>query len=246
MPGPVEIIAHRGASDGFPENTASAVRAAWNQGADAVEVDVRMTRDGRIVLMHDETALRTAGRDDEVSALTAAELMALDAGSWKGRAHAGERIPRLDEILDLVPDGRRLYIEIKCGSEAVPALRDVCRDRGAEPAQTAFIAFDRSVCESIKRACPDHPVLWIIGRQQRSTRLENLIAECVSSGLDGLDFCADWPINADFVRRVKTAGLAVCVWTVDDPRLAVRLAEAGVDGITTNRPGWLREKMRQT
>ncbi len=238
-----EIIAHRGSSHLYPENTLASADAAWREGADAVEVDVRLTRDGRIVLMHDESALRTTGSDRPVAELSFADLRELDAGSWKAKDHAGERVPLLDELLATVPPGRKLYVEIKCGPEIVPPLKALCERAAPESSRIVFISFEPAVCSAVKEALPAHPVLWIVGKHSGAPSLDMLIAACRKSGLDGLDLRADWPIDAAFVQAVHSAGLVLCVWTVDDPALAGRLIRAGADGITTNRPGWLRTKL---
>jgi len=99
----VEIIAHRGASHDAPENTLAAVNLAWQQNADAVEIDVHLSRDGQIVVIHDENTRKTAGLNKNVSEQTLAELRRLDVGRWKGRQWAGEKIPVLAEVLGALP-----------------------------------------------------------------------------------------------------------------------------------------------
>lgn len=235
-----EIIAHRGSSRLYPENTLAAAKAAWREGADAVEIDVRLTRDARIVLMHDASLLRTGGRDRPVADFTHVELQELDVGSWKGPEHAGERVPLLEELLATVPEGRKLYVEIKCGPEIVPPLQALIESSAPGSAKLVFISFDQAVCAAVKIALPAHPVLWIVGEPAKAPSGETLVEVCRTSGFDGLDLRADWPIDERFVRTVHAAGLALCVWTVDDPVLAARLIQAGVDGVTTNRPGSLR------
>src|SRR5262249_49337084 len=92
---PAEIIPHRGASYVAPENTLCAIRAGWDEGADAVESDFRLTRDGQIVAIHDESTRRTAGVEGLVAQQTLAELQSLDVGQWKDVRYRGERIPTL-------------------------------------------------------------------------------------------------------------------------------------------------------
>lgn len=118
----VEIIAHRGASFDAPENTLAAIELAWHQQADAVEIDVRLTADAEIVVIHDETTARHGGRDTPVCEESLTELRQIDVGRWKGSQWAGERIPTLAEVLETVPDGKRLFVEIKCRAEIVAAL----------------------------------------------------------------------------------------------------------------------------
>ena len=111
------VIAHRGFSGAAPENTIASVRAAINVGADMAEIDVTLTSDGYIVVIHDETLDRTTDGSGEVFQFTLAELQELDAGSWFDRSFAGEPIPTLDQVLDEVEGRILLNVEIK--SEAV-------------------------------------------------------------------------------------------------------------------------------
>src|SRR5262245_57354057 len=130
---PVEIIAHRGSSFLAPENTRGAMELAWQEGADAIEGDFRLTRDGQIVCIHDASLKRTTGVDRRVEKCDLAELQSFDAGSWKGPQFAGERIPTLTEILATVPDGKRIYVEVKCGPEIVEPLYDVVNSCNLSP-----------------------------------------------------------------------------------------------------------------
>ena len=110
-----EIIAHRGESSLAPENTLAAVQLAWAGDADAVEIDVRLTADGHLVVCHDADTERTTGQKLVVGECTLAELRALDAGAWKGAEWAGQKIPLLAEILDTIPENKRLFVEVKVG-----------------------------------------------------------------------------------------------------------------------------------
>lgn len=245
-----EIIAHRGASYEAPENTLAAIRLAWQQGADAVEVDARLSRDGRIVLMHDATTRRTTGLDARVANLTLAELEALDAGSWMGPQWAGERVPALAEALASVSEGRRVFIDLKVGREIVPELVRVLRASELPPAQTAVIGSSLPVLEAARRALPGVSVYWLVSMRQHPETgrwlppLSSRIRRARASGLDGLDFRMADAIDAAFVDETRQAGLAFYVWTVNTPDEADQARRAGVDGITTDRPGWLRERLR--
>ncbi len=246
-PATVAIIAHRGASKDAPENTMAAVRLGWEQGADAVEVDVHQSRDGVIVVTHDATVRRCAGVNRRVDALTWAELQALDVGRWKGRRWAGEPMATLTEVLATVPAGRRLFVEIKCGVECLPQLVETIRGSMGSDRQIIPIGFDLTTMRLVKWALPECEVCWVAGfaRTLRGWRpsVETLIEKAKVAGLDGLDVDARGPIDADFVRAVHGAGLRLYVWTVDRVSLARRLVNAGVDGITTNRPGALRRQL---
>lgn len=239
----IEIIGHRGASHDAPENTLASFRLAWAQGADANELDLRLTRDGQIAVFHDATTQRTAGLDRPVVAQTLAELQTLDAGSWKGAAWAGEKIPSLAEVLATVPVGKRLYLEIKCGVEVLPVLEQVIAEARKEPEQLALIGFNLETMTAAKRRLPGHDTYWVVECQEPPPPLESLILQARAAGMNGLDLQGTFPIKRAFVAQVKAAGLKLCTWTVDDVPTAKRLMDAGVDGITTNRPGWLREQL---
>ena len=132
----VEIIAHRGASYDAPENTLEAVRLAWSQKADAVEVDVFLSKDGEVVLHHDATTKKLSGVDRKVVDQSYAELRQLDVGAWKGDQWYGVRIPKLDDVLATIPEGKRIFIEVKCGPEIIPALAKSFRQSGKRRANS--------------------------------------------------------------------------------------------------------------
>ncbi|MFO0871181.1 MAG: glycerophosphodiester phosphodiesterase [Pirellulales bacterium] len=243
----VELIAHRGASHDAPENTLRALRLGFEQQSDAGELDVWVSRDGVPVVIHDADTKRVAGVPRKVSEQTLAELQALDVGSWKGAHFAGERIPTLREALAIVPAGRRLFVEIKCGVEGVPAILRVLQESAMPAPQLVIISFSSAVVAAAKQARPDLHAYWIVAwkkdKEGREPRIEQLIEQARRSSADGLDLSDHPQIDAEVVSQVRAANLRLYVWTVDDAAAARRLARLGVDGITTNRPGWLREQL---
>lgn len=242
----VEVIAHRGASFDAPENTVAALRLGYEQGADAGECDLHLSRDGRIVVFHDADTERIGGHNQAVAAQTLAELRTRDAGQWgrwRGSAFA-EKIPELAEVLSLVPAGKRLFIELKVGVEILPELERLIRASGLDAAQLPLITFDLQVARETKRRLPAHEVSWIVGYEAgRSPGVDELVKSALAAGLDGLDLNFRFPMDAAFVQKVHAAGLKLYTWTVDDAAVARALAAAGIDGLTTNRPGWLRSQM---
>ncbi len=245
----MEIIAHRGASRDAPENTLAALQLAWHQNADAVEVDVYLSRDGHIVVIHDGDTRKLAGVKKKVADQTLAELKQLDVGRWKGPAWAGEKIPTLDEALATIPKGKRFFIEIKCEAEFIPPFKKLLRQHEAKALQLVLIGFSLPTMAEVKKTFPKLEVCWIAEFKRNwktgrwSPKPEELIQKATQAGLDGLDLGAKGPITANFVNQAKAAGLRVYTWTVDSPIKARKLFAAGVDGITTNRPAWLREKL---
>jgi glycerophosphoryl diester phosphodiesterase len=241
----VEIIAHRGASYAAPENTLASARLAWTENADAIEFDVRLTADDQLAVIHDETTKRYGDVDLAVRRTSLAELQRLDVGRWKDAKYAGEKIPSLDEMLACVPAKKRVFIEVKGGPEAVPTLRRCLARSRVKPRQVVVIAFDFSTALAAKQVLPKYAVAWILDYDSVARRLpfNEIIGRCRDAGLDGLDLKADWPLDATGVQRIHAAGLKLYVWTVDDVAVARRWRDVGVDGVTTNRPGWLREQL---
>jgi glycerophosphoryl diester phosphodiesterase len=242
----VEIVAHRGASFDAPENTVAAIELAWKQKADASELDVYLTKDGKIVVIHDADTKRTAGVEMKVAASTLADLRKLDAGKWKGAKFAGEKLPTLEEMLATVPAGKRVFIEVKCGPEIVPELDRVLKAAKLKPEQTAIISFNAGVIAATKKGRPDLQAYWIVslGGKGKPKTAEELIAKAKEIKADGLDLSATPAVlDKTFGDKVKAAGLKLYVWTVDDPALAKKMLAAGVESITTNKPGWLREQL---
>jgi glycerophosphoryl diester phosphodiesterase len=243
----VEIIAHRGASFDAPENTLAALRLGFEQGADAGELDIHLSKDGRVVVHHDADTGRSAGRQQPLVAQTFAELRSLNVGQWgkwTGSAFS-EKIPLLSEVLALVPAGRRLFIETKVGGEILPELDQVIRASGLAAAQLPLITFDLETARAAKLRLPAHEVSWIVGypADRPAPGIDDLIHAAKAAGLDGLDLNFKFPIDATFVQKVHAAGLKLYTWTVDDPLVARAQVAAGVDGITTNRPGWMRGQL---
>jgi glycerophosphoryl diester phosphodiesterase len=244
----VEIIAHRGSSYLAPENTRAAVELAWQEGVDAVEGDFRLTADGHIVALHDATLKRTAGVDRRVVECSLEELRTYDVGSWKGPQFAGHRVPTLAELLATVPAGKRFFVEVKSDREIIEPLRRVVENCGLYPEQIVPICLRFPLCQEIKTALPECPVYWVVEfRRDGRGEWMPLSERLDRSLIDGLDLMATGPITAEFIadykRSYSPAERKVYVWTVDDPQLAKQMIDIGVDGITTNRPGWLREQL---
>jgi glycerophosphoryl diester phosphodiesterase len=243
----VEIIGHRGASYLAPENTMASVMLGWEKDAD-VEVDIYLTRDNQIVAIHDKTTKRTAGTEMKVAEATSQELRKLDVGSFKSEEFSGEPIPFLVDIIRSIPPGRRLFIEIKCGREVLPYLQDLLAKSG-KISQVVIIGFDLETVTKSKELI-DVPTYWLKGTEKIKETEEwiphdpQLVQTAKNNGLDGLDVHYAG-VTKEFVDAAKAAGQKLYVWTVDDPEEAIRLVDLGVDGITTNRPGWLREQLNQ-
>jgi len=244
----VEIIAHRGFSARAPENTLGAFHLAWQHQADACELDVYLTADGKTAVIHDKDTKRTAGMKLDVATSKQAELTALNAGSWKSKEWANEKIPTLEQTLATMPKGKqRFFIEIKCGAEIVPELQRILEPMQERAAQLAIIAFNRDAAAKSKKAMPWIKVYRLASgktKDKKPTDLTQLIADTKADQLDGLDLsAADFPWDATMVKQIRDAGFGLYVWTVNKAADARRFAQLGVDGITTDDPVMLREAL---
>ena len=242
----VEIIAHRGASYLAPENTMASVMLGWEKGAD-VEVDIHLSKDERILVSHDSSTKRTGKIDLNIKETTSLELRKLDVGSFKSEKYANEQIPFLADVIDTIPPGRKLYIEIKCGKEVLPILEKLI-SRSGKISQIVIIGFDLETVTMSKQLI-DVPTYWLKGTEKDKETEKwiphspQLVKIAKDKGLDGLDVHYAG-VNKEFMNTVKASGQKLYVWTVDNPDEAIRLVNLGVAGITTNRPEWLRQQMK--
>jgi glycerophosphoryl diester phosphodiesterase len=251
----VEIVAHRGASFDSPENTVAAMKEGIRQGADALEADFYLTKDGKIICIHDATTKRTTGVDAKVVDLTFDELRKLDAGKWKDPKFAGEKLPTLEEVLACVPAGKKILIEVKCGPEIVPELKKGIAASSLKPEQIRIISFKEDVVAATKQAMPHIKAYWLFNyKQDKDTGKWNSSQEEVLSTLkrlraDGLDIqlakATQDKITPELVNKVRGMGMEFHVWTVDEPDLARYAVQLGADSITTNKPAFIREQLKK-
>lgn len=243
----IEIIAHRGASHDAPENTLASIHLGWAQNADGVEVDIHLSQDGHIVVLHDAATKRTAGIDKPASEQTLAALKRLGVGSWKDARFASEKVPPLDEAIATLPVAptRRLVIEMKCGSEVLPALKNSLAKAGKPASQFLIIGFNAETMRVAKAALPQYEMYWLSDFKQDTVTqdwtptIDALIRDARAMGIEGLNLRSKAPLDALAIAKIKTVGLRCYAWTVDSPADAKRLVAAGIDGLTTNRPLWL-------
>jgi len=254
----VEIIAHRGASHDAPENTLAAVNLAWQRNADAVEIDVYLSRDKKIVVIHDQNTARTTGHRGLVHKQTWAQLAKLDAGAWKAPQWKGEPIPSLEAILKTIPQGKRIFIEIKCGPEIVPPLAKLLAHTKTPAAQTAIIAFSLEVCTTVKKRLPALDVFYLKHLKQNPETaqwpaLAPTLAAAKTAKLNGVNLGfkgqTDTDTFAKYLRQIRTQTrrqkLGLYVWTINNPAQARQLKNIGFEGITTDRPGFMRQRIKK-
>lgn len=234
----VKIIAHRGASYLAPENTVAATKLAWEKGADAVECDIWLSKDNKIIACHDASTKRTTGQNHQISKTDSGILRELDAGSYKDEQYRGEKLPFLYELLQTVPPGKELVVEIKCKNEVLPYLKKEV-EKYKEQINITFICFDFNTIRETKELFPDHPCYWLCSH---ALMLNSNLKKVAGAKLNGVSLHYSI-IDKDIMKNTEDMGLEVYSWTVDDPEEAKRLISLKVKGITTNRPGWLREQI---
>ena len=231
----LEIIAHRGYSARAPENTLAAVEIAIEAGADAIEWDVHVAACGTPVLFHDATLSRTSNGVGPIRSRTLAQLRELDAGSWFGPGFAGERIPSMEEALELTKGRtRRVYTEVKGFRELgdLDRMVDIVREAG-RIIDHVFISLDWAILDHIADRDPSAHLGYIVDLPERC---EEALERATSDDRSLIDFDYRLVIDrAELVRRATDRGVAVAVWTVDDPAQASLLQDAGVTRFTTNQ-----------
>jgi glycerophosphoryl diester phosphodiesterase len=238
------VIAHRGSSAYAPENTLAAFTLAAEQGADAIELDVDLTRDGHVVVMHDATVDRTTDGQGRVADLTLDEIHRFDAGVWKAAMFEGERVPLLEEVFEAV--GRRVLINVEIKGLSL-------RSQGLEEKVAALLErhglFDRVIVSSfnpfaLRRAKHINPRLacGLIYAPDSPVFLRDAWLAPLIPGLN-----ARHPhysqVNQGVVDQFHARGLAVNVWTVNQSGIARAMAQAGVNGIMGDDPVLLRESL---
>lgn len=247
------IVAHRGASHDAPENTLAAFRLAWTQGADGIEGDFYLSSDGHVVCIHDDTTERTAGVKLEVAKTPLADLKKLDVGSWKDKRFASERIPTLQEVIDTVPDGKRIVIELKFGPEIVAPVLEILKASKLKPEQILVISFKEKTIAELERLKPEIETHWLTGYEPDDdvgpwTPTAASVAQTIGqTGADGIGSQARRRVfDKKFINTLKEAGVKEFhVWTVDDVADARFYQNLGAYGITTNRPGFIRAELNK-
>ncbi|HMM10777.1 MAG TPA: glycerophosphodiester phosphodiesterase family protein [Bacteroidales bacterium] len=237
------VIAHRGASGIAPENTLAAIRKAMETGVNMIEIDVHLTRDMQVVVVHDYTIDRTTNGSGKIKNLDFSQIRAFDAGRWFSAEYAGERIPSLDEVLSLVNGRHKLLIEIK-------------------PSRTNDKHTEMKVLESIRS---HHAQFWCIIQSFSPKVLQNmrmldpvvelhqlvvgdvpLLPLHYHQTLAGGSFTQYRHVSAvnpnhrfaskRKINKLHKRGQRILVWTVDDPQVMEDMIAKGVDGIITNHP----------
>ncbi len=235
------IYAHRGASGAFPENTMRAFEEARKSGATGIELDVQLTKDGQVVIIHDETLERTTNGTGYVQEYTLSQLKNLDAGSWFSPSFSQERIPTLAEVLQWMnTDGNDLRVNIELKNDIIPY-------KGLEEKVLALIEMyqveERIILSSfnpisLQRVRTLHPTIeigYLIAGKQ-----EGAVETATRLGANAIH-CQTAYALSPYAEEAEQAGFPLRVYTVNEPDKLERLSKAGVDTIMTDHPALFRK-----
>lgn len=246
------VVGHRGYSSRAPENTLPAFSLIAENAIPGVELDVHRCASGEIVVAHDDTLERTAGVPLRITAAVLAELLEHDVGSWFADRFAGERIPLLEQVFELLAGRCFFDIEIKSygtrtgrarpGSVEAETVRLIRRHGLAR--RTIVSSFDPLIVRRVRLIAPEIPVAAIYSS---SREIPWFLRRSGGRRFSGATVMKPHYSGAPeaMVRRHHRRGRLVMPWTVDDPDVARALADRGVDAVVTNRPGEIRDALRQ-
>jgi glycerophosphoryl diester phosphodiesterase len=224
------VIAHRGASSYAPENTIAAFDLALQMGAHHLELDVHLTRDDYLVIIHDDTVDRTTNGAGPVASQTLAGLQVLDAGAWFGEAFVGAHIPTLAEVLTRYHGRVHLHIELKGHTAHLPQRTvDLVRTHGMA-LHVTFTSFQHTHLQTMRACAPEFPTGWLVGEIS-----DAVIAQAHALGCTQL--CPRASLVAPgLVQRLHAEGFIVRAWGVANEALMRQVVDAGADGMTVNFP----------
>ena len=232
------VIAHRGASSYAPENTLAAFDVALHLGCRHIELDVDCTRDGHIVVMHDETVDRTTNGTGPVGSHTLAELRALDAGAWFGTPFTGERIPTFAEVLERYQGRVHIHTEIKGRAPYLAQSTAALVRQYGMVDHVTVTSFQKPRLEEMRAYAPELPTGWLV-----SDVSEETIAQARALGLTQI--CPRATIvTPALVSHLHVAGFLVRAWGVVDEALMRQVVAAGADGMPVNFPDKLLAYLR--
>lgn len=237
---PFRFVAHRGASYLAPENSLASIKLAWVLGADAAECDVMLSSDNQVVVFHDKNTKKLTGQKHVVADTPWETLrnLSIKLRETNLPEYEGEKIPLLKDLLETIPSGRTLVIEIKTGTEILPFLKGEV-DRYWTTGAIAFISFDFDAIRQAKAIYPGVPCYYLSSSKSDAKKH---IALAVQNNLDGLDLKHSI-IDADLSKACREAGLDLWCWTINDPGTAWSMKQLGVTAVTTDRPKWLKEQL---
>ena len=242
------IIAHRGASAYYPENTIPSFEGAIAMGADMIELDVQLTSDKEVVVFHDEKISRCTNGRGKLSDYTLAQLKKFDAGSWYGRVFKNTRMPTLAEVLELCKNRIAVNIEIK--TEAVNnmfrgGIEEKCLnivDQYGMKQHVVFSSFDPRAIAHLKKIDHATAVTVLFEKKYYASKSPSHIMEF--TGADAFN-CSASELNKKWLANIEANKIPVNIYTVNDEKDMKRFLAMGVSGIFTNKPDVLKKVLSE-
>lgn len=229
-----KVMAHRGASTEAPENTMAAFQKAIDDMADYIELDVQLTNNGEVIVMHDSNAYRTTGVDANIVNMTYKEVKTLDAGSWFSDEYVGENVPSLKEVLELTQGKIKLNIELKPADNGTALAKNTVRiiEKYNMVNDCVITSFSESALKAVKTYNQEIKVGYILSAAYGDFY-----------DMKNVDF---FSVNAAFLSKrtidaIHNSGKRVYAWTVNNKESINNLTNKGVDGIITDNPVLARE-----
>ncbi|MEQ8169566.1 MAG: glycerophosphodiester phosphodiesterase family protein [Candidatus Eremiobacterota bacterium] len=235
-------IAHRGGADIRPENTMSAFENAINIGADYIELDVHLSKDGVPVVIHDSGLERTTDGKGKVEDKTLEELKKLDCGKWFSEEFRGEKISALEEVMELVKGKIKLAIEIKNCKDLDDGIEEKIITLAGNHdmlQDIIIISFSYDRIKKVNELDGSITTGFLYGGSKR-----DVCKMAIDAGIDYI--CPHWmPVTEELIKEAHSYNLRVNIWTVNNPALMKKFIDMGADAITTDRPDYLLEELKK-
>ena len=239
------VIAHRGASGKAPENTFAAFNLAWKEGSDAIELDIRQSKDSNFVCLHDENLARFFPDKKNISSMNLDELKEIEIGSWKGSEFKNEKIPLLSEVLLNTPKNKKIFIEIKEEIEDLKPLFDEIKKTKIRINQCHFLSYFPKVVKNIKENYPRYKATINIRPNLYNYEFDKVIEKIKKSYSDGVSLKIDTKESLRLLKKLKKDNYFVIGWTINDKNFMEKLIKNNIDGIITDYPIKLKKILKK-
>ena len=230
------VIAHRGASYKAPENTLAAYSLAWKLKSDAIEIDIRKTKDGFLVCSHDNNLNRISSNRKSISSMLLSELTEVDVGSWKSKEYKNERMPLLSKVLSTIPKGKKVFIEIKGALKEIDELISIVKKSKLKIKDCHFLSYIPANIKKIKKDFPSFKATLNTIPAFYNYEIEKIKKLMKSTNSDGISLHIDSSESIKLVKKLKKEENFVLTWTVNDSRFMRKLTKWQADGIITDYP----------
>ncbi|MCY3866352.1 MAG: glycerophosphodiester phosphodiesterase family protein [Chloroflexi bacterium] len=237
------VFGHRGAMAQAPMNTLAAFELARAEGAAGIELDLRLSRDGHLVVIHDDAVDATTDGVGAVAELTLAEIKRLDAGSWFSDSFAGEAVPTLDEVFDAFGGTLLINIEIKSSRDSVDRMeRQLAQCIGRHNLRERIIVscFDPVVLRRVRCLMPTVMMGFLYQPDMPAAHYLPIKKLCHEARHPRHDM-----VDEAYMNWARAQGYIVNAWTVNDPQRAIALRDLGVNAIITDEPGLIISALKQ-